>query len=125
MPGDRGFVVYLLPDPADHHMFDKLIRNGFTEKDIRDWLDQHGYHGRSARLDHVELHAIQRPGWLQIFRFAGQAKRAGGKEWTAILGVVRDDERYRRTDVMIFDSSVAQQAQLDTWSAGLIVRRRR
>ncbi len=72
-------------------MFRKLIRNRVAEKDIRDWLSDNGYHGSSARLEHVELHAIGRPGWLQVFRFAGQVKTLDN-QWLDIFGVLRDDE---------------------------------
>ena len=50
----------------------KFIKNGSTERAIRRWLDKNGFYGSSAKFDHVELHAIKRPGWLQVFRFAGE-----------------------------------------------------
>jgi hypothetical protein len=46
-----------------------VIRSRSAEKDIRDWLSENGYSGNSARFAEVELHAIMRPGWLQVFRF--------------------------------------------------------
>ena len=105
-------------------MFNKLIGNRVAEKDIRDWLESNGYFGSSAKFDHVELHAIGRPGWLQVFRFVVTAKSTAG-DWEEIHGVMRDDERYRRTEIRIFESVPEQVQLLDEWSAGLIVKRRR
>ena len=105
-------------------MFGNLVSNRVTERDIRDWLDRSGFHGNSARFQYVELHAIQRPGWLQVFRFACEAKTTGD-QWRTLFGVVRDDERYRRTEIEIFDTEVQRQVLLDEWSDGLIVRRSR
>ena len=45
------------------------IGNKSAEKDIRDWLAENGYLGKSAKFGEIELHAIKRPGWRQIFRF--------------------------------------------------------
>ena len=105
-------------------MFRNLLSNRVTEKDIRDWLDRSGYYGRSARFDYVELHAIQRPGWLQIFRFACQAKTTDD-QWEYLFGIVRDDERYNKTDIEVFATDQQRSELLDEWSAGLIVRRSR
>lgn len=105
-------------------MFGNWQGNRATEKDIRDWLDRSGYYGNSARFDYVELHAIQRPGWLQIFRFACQAKSADN-QCQYLFGVVRDDERYRRNEIEVFATEGQRRVLMDQWSEGLIVRRSR
>ena len=104
-------------------MFGKLIRNGTAERDIRDWLARNGYYGRSARFEEVELHAIQRPGWLQVFRFSVTAKTTDD-QWQDLFGVLRDDERYSRLDIEVFQAERDRNEVLADWSAGLIVRRR-
>jgi hypothetical protein len=103
-------------------MFGKLIKNGSAEKDIRDWLSRNGYYGASARFQEVELHAIQRPGWLQIFRFSVAAKTTEG-EWQDLFGLLRDDDRYRRLEVRVFEVEPQRNELLDEWSAGLLIRR--
>ena len=69
------------------------------------------------------MHAIQRPGWLQVFRFSCEVKSSTNDEWREVFGVLRDDQRYDRTEIMIFDSADKRQTTLDDWSRGLIVRR--
>ena len=82
------------------------IGNRVTEKDIRDWLDANGFVGTTARINDLELYAIERPGWVQVFEFQARLKAAGqdrGFEaevepgWIERFGVVLDDER-KRTD---------------------------
>ncbi len=105
-------------------MFKRLIGNKVTEKDLRKWLNSHGYFGSSAEIQELELHAIQRPGWLQIFRFSIRVKHEQDG-WQQMFGVLRDDERYRRLDIEMFDSLEQRQVVLDEWSQGLIVKRTR
>ena len=106
-----------------------LIGNKVTEKDIRDWLDANGFVGRTAKINDLELHAIRRPGWLQIFRFELDVLRAeqpdaASQQRHKYFGVVRDDERERvaskRTIVMLFDEEQGRQEKLDELSEGLI-----
>ncbi len=52
-----------------------FFRNRVTEQDIREWMDQNGYQGSSAILDSVDLFALQRPGWKQLFRFQGKVRK--------------------------------------------------
>lgn len=102
-----------------------LVRNHVTEKDIRQWLDDNGYYGNSAEFHEVELHAVERPGWVQVFRFRARikSKESSPEPWTETFGVVRDDERRRveqRTVVQIFDRQSEQQQRLTELSQGLI-----
>lgn len=49
---------------------ERLIDNRVTEYDIRDWLNRNGFAGSTSRFEELELHALMRPGWLQVFRFS-------------------------------------------------------
>lgn len=100
-------------------MLGDFAKNRTTEKDIRAWLNANGFEGRAAEVTDVELHAVMRPGWLQIFRFR---LRVGTEEH---FGVVRDDERLRgkdKTQIELFDSAASQEARLAELSEELIVR---
>jgi len=103
-----------------------LVGNRVTEKDIRDWLEQNGFDGRSAKIEDLEIHAIKRPGWLQIFRFETQVHTASedNRIRQHFFGIVRDDERERslekRTVVMLFDNVEDRQEKLDELSEGLL-----
>ncbi len=41
---------------------------------IRNHLTKNGFFGRTAKLKNVRLVAVQRPGWLQVFRFEAMAR---------------------------------------------------
>ena len=107
-------------------MMPDFFRNRVTEKDIRDWFDQNGYRGGSAVFDSVELHAIQRPGWRQLFRFHGSVCKSesddGSYPRIKVWGVVIDDERKQtgQTEVFLFTSEASQQAQLTVLSADML-----
>ena len=82
------------------------IRNRVTEKDLREWLDQAGFAGQFANIDELELHAIERPGWVQIFRFEvsvreSEADAESERPWLNRWGVILDDERKRREPTKI------------------------
>lgn len=114
------------------------IGNRVTEKDIRDWLDAHGYNGHSAKINNLELHAIQRPGWIQVYRFTLRAKSLPKPEfdsstglveddkWTNRFGIVWDDERQlsleHRTQIWILEDEEKQK--LNLLSDGLLTCRR-
>lgn len=40
-----------------------------TEQEIREWLSAHGYDGPSAEFGELDLHAVEAPGWVQVYRF--------------------------------------------------------
>ena len=104
------FAMYgeLTVSPSAPHTTYILHINKFTEKDIRQWLSEHGYYGNSAKFVELDLHAIQRPGWLQVFRFQVEAKAANGG-WETYFGAVRDDERTHETTIKTFRSYGQQQ----------------
>lgn len=98
-----------------------LLRHGSAEKDIRDYLTENGYYGRSARFDELELHGIERPGWLQVFRFSVRVKPAkpGSDQWLLLFGAMRDDERFRHCVIECSESRRQRDELLDRWSVGL------
>lgn len=108
-------------------MLEKLIRNRTTEKDVRTWMDKNGFCGNSATITDLELHALQRPGWLQVFSFQVRVKSRdpADQPWQEMFGVVRDDERRsgdRKTEVELFTSAQQQSERLQQWSQGLITK---
>lgn len=106
----------------------ELIRNRVTERDIRDWLQLNGYDGGSAILNSVELYAIKRPGWLQLFRFSGSVRRQTSDadvlaDRLPVWGVALDDERKpagSQMDLILCDCEEAQLERLSELSAGMI-----
>lgn len=99
-----------------------LIGNKVAERDLRRWLDGAGYYGRSARVATLDLVAVARPGWVQIFRFDAEAKRADSDEWVALRGLLRDDDRTGH-EVRLYEDDVTLAAGLESWSEGMIVTR--
>lgn len=88
----------------------KMDRNKSTEKDLRDYLDNKGYFGRTAKFKKLKLKAVERPGWVQVFQFEVDAKRSEG-DWETLFGSCRTDERSDLFDVEISaDPTIAQQA---------------
>ena len=100
-----------------------LFGNKSAEKDIRDWLSQNGYVGNSARFVEVELHAIQRPGWLQVFRFEATCNNVAGDQ-VQFFGAMRSDERYGAPQIVVDQDLTVRDEQLAIWSDGLITHKR-
>ncbi len=101
-----------------------LIGNKFLEHDLRGWLDGQGRYGRSAEIEELELAAVQRPGWVQVFRFRVRAKNKTTGEWDSLRGLIRDDERIKRkadrTTYRLTDGDVDHAAAFAEWSDGLL-----
>ena len=100
-----------------------LISNKAVEKDIRDWLSQNGYIGNSAKFDELELHAIKRPGWHQVFRFQLSGLTAE-RQSVQLYGAMQSDERYGQLAIVVHEDLAVRDAQLADWSDGLITQRR-
>ena len=112
------------------------ISNRSTEKDVRDWLDNNGFAGKTVKLNELELHAIQRPGWIQVFKFGlrvkclplinqGSDPEANDRSsWLEMFGVVLDDERERdshlKTQVWLFEDEVEREKKLNLVSADFL-----
>lgn len=101
----------------------KWIRNRVTEIDLQNYLASRGFDGQSAEFAELELAAIERPGWLQIFVFDVRVLDSSGN-WQRFLGVCRDDERHSRFDVELFDHESDRDRTLEEWSEGLITGKR-
>jgi hypothetical protein len=99
------------------------MRNRATEKDVRDYLTRRGCRGDIARFDYLDLFAIERPGWIQVFKFCVQAFDNDGDS-RRFFGVVRDDQR-SSTKIHLAHTEKEQSRVADAWSAGLITSRRR
>ena len=100
-----------------------MISNKSVEKDIRDWLSQQGYTGKTAQFMEIELHAIKRPGWLQVFRFEASCTTAEGYK-TQLFGAMRSDERYGAPQIHVDKDLAVRDEQLAIWSEGLITQKR-
>ena len=101
-----------------------LIGNKVIEHDLRAWLDSAGHYGRSAELEELELAAVRRPGWEQVFRFRVRAKSKSTGEWETLRGLARDDERAERrsdrTAYRLTPTDADHDAAFAEWSDGLI-----
>ena len=97
--------------------------------------------GGSAKISDLELHAIKRPGWKQVFRFRAHVKpnleasesgfgrsNADSPDEGALrmirYGVVLDDQRRRteaeQTQIFIFDSIDERDDLLEELSADMM-----
>ncbi len=115
------------------------------EKAIRRHLSDNGYYGGTAKLRGVRLAAVQRPGWLQVFRFDATAKLAvppdhedesvddpatglpkstqppaTQSEFHELFGLVREDHRHGKISVRVFRSGDQRRQLFASWSEGLL-----
>jgi hypothetical protein len=106
-------IVRLLKKQSDENKMQEtprspVIGNKSTEKDLRDHFEEIGYFGRSVKFLKLELKAIERPGWVQVFKFHVQAKRQNA-DWEQHFGLCRIDERNGTFEVQLFGSPEQQQ----------------
>lgn len=98
---------------------------------IRRHLTADGHFGGSAKLSNIRLAAVQRPGWLQVYRFDAVVKRADadqsfvpGEEkpeaYRKLFGLVREDARRDEITVRTFTTTEARRELFESWSADLI-----
>lgn len=98
------------------------------ELEIRKHLTKNGYYGSSVKFKNVRLVAVQRPGWLQIFRFEAtarlQVEETDGPEpeatYDELYGLVRDDIRHKTTTVRVFHDPGQRRELFLRWSEDLI-----
>jgi hypothetical protein len=100
----------------------KRITNRVAEHDIRHYLTAQGYGGRGARFHALDLFAIERPGWVQVFTFSVRAVDHDGRA-CELWGVLRDDER-RGLKIELADTDEERDRIANDWSRGLITARR-
>jgi hypothetical protein len=99
------------------------------ERKIRTKLTTQGSVGDVAEFQFFKIAAIQRPGWVQVFHFCVVAPAKGKiglsrENWNTFYGVVRQDERYNRTEIHLTPSRTECAAVLNDWSKDLIKARR-
>lgn len=88
---------------------------------LRKHLDSQGFYGDSAKFEGIRLAAVQRPGWLQVFVFTVEAKERSERSKSLLLhGIVRQDERYNKTDVRTFVAKYERNSLFREWSEDLI-----
>ncbi len=108
------------------------------EQSIRSHLSANGYFGGTAKFQSVRLAAVQRPGWLQVYRFEVTARVAepdeadvdhdrpastGQASYHHLFGLVREDARSSDTSIRVFRSGDERRELFTRWSEGLIVAR--
>lgn len=99
---------------------------------IRRHLTENGYFGGTAKFRGVRLVAVQRPGWLQVYRFEVTARVVTRVDddrpdppavYHDLYGLVRDDIRHKINSVRVFNSEAERRALFTRWSDGLICLR--
>jgi hypothetical protein len=102
------------------------------ELSIRKHLTDSGYFGRTAKVQRLRLVAVQRPGWLQIFRFEARVRVASDVSedqpdpeaiYRTLFGLVRDDIRHKISDIRVFEDEHDRSDLFVQWSDGLICLR--
>lgn len=99
---------------------------------IRMYLNDNGYFGNTAKLRNVRMVAVQRPGWLQVFRFEATARVRQDisedapdpqAEYRELFGLVRDDIRHSVNTVRVFEDESQRRELFARWSEDLICLR--
>ena len=103
------------------------------EVTIRKHLTVNGFFGGTAKLRNVRLVAVQRPGWLQVFRFDATVRvrpeidEEVGKdpepEYREVFGLVKDDIRHKVNTVRFFEQEQERIELFARWSEDLICLR--
>jgi hypothetical protein len=102
---------------------------------IRKQLTEEGFYGATSTLRNVRLVAVQRPGWLQLYRFEATARVRTGDpsddapddeapddaaEYVHLYGLVKDDIRYNISTVSVFDNEPQRRELFEHLSEDLI-----
>ena len=103
------------------------------ERAIRKYLSTIGFFGDTAKLRNVRLVAVQRPGWIQVFRFEVTARVRPEEsdedgpdhaaEYSSLYGLIREDARKNHQDISVFDDEEDRRALFAEWSEDLICLR--
>ena len=107
-----------------------------TEVEIRKHLIKNGLAGKSAKILNYKLIAVQRPGWVQIYRFEilasayleddesdAVASSMQTQELQMLYGLTKDDGR-ARTKIRTFDNREDRISLFEEWSDGMLILRR-
>jgi hypothetical protein len=99
------------------------------ELEIRKHLTQNGYYGGAVKLRNVRLVAVQRPGWVQVFRFEATARLQlespedgpdPEPQYEELYGLVKEDMRRGMTRVRVFQKPTERRELFLRWSEDLI-----
>ncbi|GAA4458308.1 hypothetical protein [Novipirellula rosea] len=103
------------------------------EEAIRKHLSDNGYYGRTAKFRNVRIVAVQRPGWLQVFRFDVTARLVPPEAdsemadpppvYHDLYGLVKDDIRHKINVVRVFDCEHERRSLFTRWSEDMICLR--
>lgn len=102
------------------------------EQSIREHLSREGYYGNTAQLSNIRLVAVQRPGWVQVFRFDARARVQSEDQdegpdepphYEVLFGLLRDDARQSKTRIEVVHSESERKEWFARWSEGLICLR--
>ena len=100
---------------------------------IRKHLTANGFFGGTAKLRNVRLVSVQRPGWLQVYRFEATVRLRPSDlsddsvdspaEYCELYGLVRDDIRHNINHVRFFENAELRRELFTDWSEDLICLR--
>lgn len=90
------------------------------EQAIRDELVRSGYPRQASQIVDARMVAIERPGWVQVWRFRVETTR--DKQPVTLHGAARDDGRHGTAVFLSRDPQPAAK-QVAAWSVGFVVRR--
>lgn len=99
---------------------------------IRKHMTDSGFYGQTAKIQNVRLVAVQRPGWLQVYRFEAMVRAKPVNEhesepsepqYRYVSGLVKDDIRFKVQTVRTFTSERDRRACFAQWTDGLICLR--
>ena len=96
------------------------IGDSDLERAIRDHLVCEGYPRKASEIREARMVAIQRPGWVQVWKF--RVETVLDDQPLTLFGAARDDGR-TGTRVVVSQHFSPVQLQLSQWSEGLIRRR--
>lgn len=90
---------------------------------IRSRLRGRGLRGNAATILDTRLIAVERPGWLQLYRFTIDAEDQDGRP-TRLYGLARLDER-AHSEIELFGGESDRDLKAGEWSRGLVTAHRR
>ena len=100
-----------------------MMKYKVIEKEILEWLASQDFRDNTFQIVNVELAAIKRPGWTQVYSF--DLRIMGGEGMENGFGVLRSDDRYGAPKIQVFNNEASRDRLLRKWSQGLIVRKHR
>lgn len=96
------------------------------ERAIHRELREQGYAVHAAQTRDVRLAAIQRPGWVQVFRFRVETltneENPHTRREVLLHGLSRDDGRESGVRVLLTEDEAEWRSRFDEWSEGMIRR---